>query len=395
MKSQGKITYCLLMVFVFILSIQSLGQTGGLTIETVPSGAKIVINGTTRGITPQKLNLEAGTYTVKLEKKGYQTKIVSFIIEANDDRIERYDLEPDKVEVRLSVKGSSADIYIDGVDNKVGTATWKGQLAPGEHTFITRKEGCTDEIKDVVIVPGHDTTFVLQAPTVRLGTLKVTSNVSGYNITIIDQLSKRESYYVPQDDWAKELPIGDYQVVWNKQSYSEQTKTAHVKWNEITTLSFKENPKLNSHVLEFGGWLAVNTKTDTISAGGSMTYAYVPRRFGGYVTLGYGYDKMVLAGGVLRLSSLSEHRTKRSDWHLYLGGGYDWKMDKMVVNYGARVGWHPEKGYEKRIFCPYSIRFGLIRGENVAGIDLGMSWRIGLIGTLAIGTFVLLDYVAD
>jgi hypothetical protein len=209
-------------------------------------------------------------------------------------------------------------------------------------------------------------------------------------------VSKRQSFSVPQDVWVQNIPVGDYQVVWNKQSYSEQTKTAHVKWNEITTLSFKEKPKLHSHVLEFGGWgIISNTNLDSVSAGGSITYAFVPRRFGGYDTLGYGFDKIAMAGGVVRLSSLSEQRTKCSDWHLYLGGGYDWKMNKAVINFGARVGWHPEKRFEKRIFIPYSIRFGIIKGNHITGIDLGFSWRIGLIGTLTIGTIVLLGEYAN
>ena len=45
--------------------------SGFLSITSNPSGAKVYINGTYKGVTPIKIELKKGSYTVKLSKEGY------------------------------------------------------------------------------------------------------------------------------------------------------------------------------------------------------------------------------------------------------------------------------------------------------------------------------------
>ena len=63
-------------------------QPGGiLSIESEPIGASVLVNGAKMGLTPLEiLELELGSYTVRLEKAGYEPEELSAELNADNPR---------------------------------------------------------------------------------------------------------------------------------------------------------------------------------------------------------------------------------------------------------------------------------------------------------------------
>ncbi len=65
---------------------EATGETKTIDIATDPSGAKVYINGVNRGTTPYKVTLPIGSYSVLLEKDGYEVYSTSIILDGSDDQ---------------------------------------------------------------------------------------------------------------------------------------------------------------------------------------------------------------------------------------------------------------------------------------------------------------------
>ncbi|WP_054742084.1 PEGA domain-containing protein [Cellulosilyticum ruminicola] len=60
------------------------GETRTIDISTDPVGAKVYINGVNKGTTPYKATLTLGSYSILLEKEGYEVYSTSIILDGSD-----------------------------------------------------------------------------------------------------------------------------------------------------------------------------------------------------------------------------------------------------------------------------------------------------------------------
>lgn len=67
-------------------NIAATGETKTIEIATDPSGAKVYINGINKGTTPYKATLTMGSYSILLEKEGYEVYSTSIILDGSDDQ---------------------------------------------------------------------------------------------------------------------------------------------------------------------------------------------------------------------------------------------------------------------------------------------------------------------
>jgi TonB family protein len=131
---------------------------GVLRVETEPPGASVTLNGEARGVTPLDIaDLPLGSYEVKLELKGYETKT----------QVEELTAEAAAREVKLTLARSSptmavADILSSpfgaavSVDGKPAGATpiTEFRLRPGTHRFELSKEGYEPYSETLKVEPG-------------------------------------------------------------------------------------------------------------------------------------------------------------------------------------------------------------------------------------------------
>lgn len=65
---------------------EATNETKTIDIATDPSGAKVYINGVNKGTTPYKVTLPMGSYSILLEKEGYEVYSTSIILDGSDDQ---------------------------------------------------------------------------------------------------------------------------------------------------------------------------------------------------------------------------------------------------------------------------------------------------------------------
>lgn len=65
---------------------EATSETKTIDISTDPSGAKVYINGVNKGTTPYKVTLPIGSYSILLEKDGYEVYSTSIILDGSDDQ---------------------------------------------------------------------------------------------------------------------------------------------------------------------------------------------------------------------------------------------------------------------------------------------------------------------
>ncbi len=72
------------LVWAVVNSMQSRQRTATLTVQVVPSGSTVTVNG--RGVRSSELKVKPGKYTVKASKKGFETYSEDFDIQKNDSK---------------------------------------------------------------------------------------------------------------------------------------------------------------------------------------------------------------------------------------------------------------------------------------------------------------------
>lgn len=65
---------------------EATNETKTIDIATDPSGAKVYINGVNKGTTPYKVTLPMGSYSILLEKDGYEVYSTSIILDGSDEQ---------------------------------------------------------------------------------------------------------------------------------------------------------------------------------------------------------------------------------------------------------------------------------------------------------------------
>jgi len=127
-----------------------------LYIESYPSGAYVYINGIYRGTTPLNLELDPGTYSIRIEKSGYKTEYETVTLSPGDTRTIFKDLEPLKAKLYVHSNPPDASVYIDGIYKGITPLTL--ELDPGTYSIRIEKSGYKTEYETVTLSPGDTKT---------------------------------------------------------------------------------------------------------------------------------------------------------------------------------------------------------------------------------------------
>ena len=149
---------------------------GRLLVETVPSGARVFIEGEFRGRAPLALDLRPGRYEVEVELEGFEDYEAEVRIQPG--RTERLSvrLVPERRQGELVVDSTpaGAEVFVDGAF--VGRTPLSLRLDEGRHEVLLRLEGHREFATTVRVRRGE--TSHVQARLVPLkATLEVRTNV--------------------------------------------------------------------------------------------------------------------------------------------------------------------------------------------------------------------------
>ncbi len=123
-------------------------KTGRLTVTTTPSDAHIYFIGTDKIYAPG-MSLEQGSYTLRIEKEGYENIVQPVVINENEHQRLALNLERKILPGRLTVQTTPSDAHIiirDGPEYYPGM-----ELDPGSYSIEITRDGYYPMVRTVTI----------------------------------------------------------------------------------------------------------------------------------------------------------------------------------------------------------------------------------------------------
>gem|GEM_PF-1676428 len=143
--------------------IEELITDGTLSINSLPEGAELLVNGTQYGFTPWEGPFPEGDYEIVLRKDLYHEKIEQVKVVADTTMSYTFRLRPAFGTLSLNSQPAGVEIFLD--DNLVGTTPLTIEKVPsGEHEVFARKNFYEDVFKVYVIEDGQTLTDNLIMP---------------------------------------------------------------------------------------------------------------------------------------------------------------------------------------------------------------------------------------
>jgi hypothetical protein len=119
------------------------GLTGTLSIQSTPSGARVLLDGQLLGVTPYESTLSIGAYTLALELDAYAPHGQNIEVRAGERRRLEVDLQREAADVTVQSNAPDALLYLDGA--QVGEPLDRVfAMDPGERRVVVRAPGYED-----------------------------------------------------------------------------------------------------------------------------------------------------------------------------------------------------------------------------------------------------------
>jgi hypothetical protein len=134
---------------------------GELTVDSTPDGARVIIGGKDRGVTPLSLALAPGTYELEL-RAGNERHAIAVQVKAGGTTSQHFILRPTAAAtpgtLRVTSEPPSATVAVDG-RGKGTTPVVITDLAPGTHEVVVT--GTSGSVRQRVKIDAAATTTVM------------------------------------------------------------------------------------------------------------------------------------------------------------------------------------------------------------------------------------------
>ena len=179
----------------------------------------------------RKKDLDAGTYTLLIQKDKYKDYTSNFTIEEGKTLSLDPTLEANFVELTLTTSAQS-DMYIDG--EKLGIGRWTGTLELGEYVVETRQASHQSAYTTLSVTSkSAGKTIALNNPIPIYGSLMLTSSPSDATV-YVDGVKKGLTPLI-----VNELLIGKHAIRIEKEGYKSVLKEVTVEENKELSLEYE------------------------------------------------------------------------------------------------------------------------------------------------------------
>lgn len=261
------------------VSIDVLSDSGSINVYSTPSGAKISIDGTYKGITPLTIpDVSAGYHTIKLTNSGYQDYFTERIyISAGETKTISATLTPKVVPtaqqtatvpktgyILIYSDPPNANIELDG--DYRGTTPLSMPLSVGYHTIKITKSGYKDSIIKNIYVSADKTMQVsesltpIEPPPSKSALIVFLILIGIAFFALYSHISKKR---LPTPQSVRPTPV----------------KPAPVKPKPVSFTPTKPTPiNPNEYILDNGEVIYLSEKT--INSSGKVSFVYKTSRVG-------------------------------------------------------------------------------------------------------------------
>jgi len=125
-----------------------------VVVDSKPTGAEIWLNGESKGLTPQTLELDSGQYSLDLRHKDYMPYIKDFFVDANQP-LELPVAELFTSPSHLVITSTPAKATVSIAGEEQGVTPFTVRLNPNtEHNITLSKPGFRSNQQSVTLKPG-------------------------------------------------------------------------------------------------------------------------------------------------------------------------------------------------------------------------------------------------
>jgi hypothetical protein len=184
-----------------------LPRQAAVTVESDPSGARVLLDGKEAGRTPWVAPLPAGTHALVLKLDGRREVATEFQMAKDRDLSIRLALPPAASPARVTVTSvpGSATLTVDG--KAVGVTPWSAELRPGSHKVAVAAEGHFPDERVIQVQAGRDTDVAFALRHVP-GPAKLRVETDPANAVV--SVDGKQTGSAPLDH---DLPAGEHQLV--------------------------------------------------------------------------------------------------------------------------------------------------------------------------------------
>ncbi|MBQ9693143.1 MAG: PEGA domain-containing protein, partial [Kiritimatiellae bacterium] len=234
-----------------VVNVSLQADSATLTIDSVPAGAAVSVNGVPRGVTPCELpRLRQGSHTLELKLQGYHPYVQTVDVKAGEQRNIQASLQ--KLPAGLTIVSSQAQatVYVNGVNYGVVPVTLDDAVE-GAYVVRVEKDGYKPIVRSVMLKSGatREERFDLEPQTgvVMIQTQPATVQVfvNGRR-NLITKPEKQDAF--TSAETALELPIGTYTVVFRADGYADEERIIQVKAQGNEPIRLRLNFKPNFEV---------------------------------------------------------------------------------------------------------------------------------------------------
>jgi hypothetical protein len=203
-----------------------------LSVNSIPSGANVLVNGISRGVTPCTIpRVKEGSHTIQLKLPGYRD--YEEVVQLNVAEHVTVNPRLQKLAAKLTITSTpqKAIVYVNGVQYGQ-TPISLDHLAEGAYALRFEHVGYETQVRSVYLKAGqtHEESCELQKQTgvfvVQTQPSKVAILVDGKPFAKT-QPKSADSY--TSAETPLNLPIGEHTLTFRAEGYADATRTINVK----------------------------------------------------------------------------------------------------------------------------------------------------------------------